>query len=117
MAVTSNLTVSIAFTGGLVSSIAEASAANAGSPGSITIHTLSSGFNVIAIPTGGSSPVGATVVPPVGNTQTMTLKGVTGDTGIGMHLTNPSVITLATTTTTFGITAGGTITGLRVIWT
>lgn len=116
MAVTSNRTVSVAFTSGLVSTISNAAAANTNSPGSVTVHTLSSGANNISLPTGGTAPVAATIIPPPGNTQTMILKGVTGDTGIGMHLTDPAVVTLATTTTTFCITAGGTITGLRIIW-
>jgi len=116
MSVTSNRTVTVSFTGALVSTIAEAAAASTVSPGSITVYTLSAGANNITPPTGGTTPKAATIVPPVGNTNTMTLKGVTGDTGIAMHLTDPAVITLATTVTTFCITAGGTITGLRIIW-
>ncbi len=116
MAVTSNRTVSCSFTGDIVLSVAEVAAASTTSPGSITLHTLASGANTITCPAGGSVPKAATIVPPVGNTQTMTLKGVTGDTGIALHLTDPAVLTLATTTTTFCITAGGTITGLRIIW-
>lgn len=116
MSVAFNRTVSVAYTGDLVSSISEAAAANTNSPGSITIHTLTAGANVLTIPSGGSTPVSATIVPPTGNTNTMTLKGVTGDTGIPMHLTDPASITFATTATSFCITAGGTITGLRVIW-
>jgi hypothetical protein len=44
------------------------------------------------------------------------LKGVTGDTGIGLHLTDPSTIALAGSTATFVLTAGNTITGLRLYW-
>lgn len=116
MSVTSNRTVSVSFTGDLVSTISEAAAASTVSPGSVTIHTLSSGANNITPPTGGSTPKAATIIPPTGNTNTLTLKGVTGDTGIAMHLTDPAVVTLATTVTTFCITAGGTVTGLRIIW-
>jgi hypothetical protein len=116
MSVTSNRTTSVAFTGDITLTVAEAATANTTSPGSITLHTLASGANTITLPTGGSVPVAATIVPPVSNTNTLTLKGVTGDTGVGLHLTDPAVVTLATTTTSFCITAGGAVTGLRIIW-
>ncbi len=118
MAVTSNRTVSIAFSGGLVSTIPNAATANTNSPGSITVHTLSFGPNTITLPTGGTVPAAAEIIPPVGNTVGMILKGVTGDTGIQLHLTDSSVVALSSTAAaaTFCITAGGTITGLRIIW-
>jgi hypothetical protein len=117
MATTSNRTISVAFTGDLISSLAFAAAANVASPGSISILTLASGFNTITLPTGGSTVKGAIIVPPSGNTQTLTLKGITGDTGVPLHKTDPCSITFETGTTTFGLTAGGTVTGLRIIWT
>ncbi len=57
-----------------------------------------------------------TILPPTGNTQTLTLKGVTGDTGVGLHLTDPTSVALASSFTTCCLTAGGTITGLRIYW-
>ncbi len=117
MAVTSGRTTSVAFSSGLVATIAEAAASNTNSPGSITVHTLASGANTITLPTGGTVPAAATIVPPSGNTETITLKGVTGDTGIVLHKTDPCTVSLGTTAAgTFCLTAGGTITGLRIIW-
>tara|TARA_R110000868_G_scaffold395456_1_gene667128 strand:- start:4 stop:357 length:354 start_codon:yes stop_codon:yes gene_type:complete len=116
MATTSNRTISVAFSGDLVSSLAFAAAANAASPGSVTIHTLSAGANTITLPTGGSTVRGATIIPPSGNTQTLTLKGVTGDTGVPLHKTDPCSISFESGSTTFCLTAGGTVTGLRIVW-
>lgn len=116
MAVAAARTTTITFTGDVTATETISAASNAASPGSVTLHTLASGANTITAPTGGSTPVAATIVPPAGNTQTLTLKGVTGDTGVGLHLTDPSTIALAAATTTFVLTAGGTITGLRIHW-
>ncbi len=116
MSVTSNRTVTIVYTGDVIGTEPLTAAANAASPGSVTLHTLASGANTITVPTGGSTVVAATIVPPTGNTQTLILKGVTGDTGVGLHLTDPTSVALASTVTTFVITAGGTVTGLRIHW-
>lgn len=117
MAVASALTVVNNFSGELVSSLSLAAAPNSNSPGSITVLTLASGANTITLPTGGTVVARATIHPPSGNTETITLKGVTGDTGVVLHKTDPTVIALGTTAAgTFCLTAGGTITGLRIIW-
>lgn len=91
-------------------------ATNTTSPASITLHTLASGANTITAPTGATLQ-GATIVPPAGNLLSLTLKGVTGDTGVPLHLTDPTSLALPSTSTTFVLTAGGIITGLRIFWT
>lgn len=53
--------------------------------------------------------VGAAILPPVGNTVGLTLKGVVGDTGIALAPGYPSV--LALTATSFVLASAGTITG------
>lgn len=116
MAVSSTRTTTIIFTGDTVGTETVSAATNASSPGGIEIKTLSAGANTITIPTGGSTVTAVTIVPPSGNAQTLTLKGVTGDTGVPLHLTDPSTIALASGTTTFCLTAGGTITGLRLFY-
>src|SRR5579863_9172690 len=55
-------------------------------PGSITCAT---GFNAITAP---ATCLGVTIVPPPGNAVTLTLKGVTGDTGILLSPTQPTVL-------------------------
>ena len=51
---------------------------------------LASGANTITVPTGAT---GVIVIPPVANTVALTLKGIAGDTGIPLSLTQPSVLT------------------------
>lgn len=116
MAVTSNRAQTITYTGDVTGSEVVNAAQNAASPGSVTLHTLSSGANTVLLPTGGSTVVSATILPPAGNTQTLILKGVTGDTGVGLHLTDPTTVAFAATVSSFCLTAGGTITGLRIYW-
>jgi hypothetical protein len=72
---------------------------------------LASGLNTITLPTGTVS--GCLVSPPTSNTQTLTLKGVTGDTGVKMPQASPFLILFDTANNpaTFAITAGGATTG------
>jgi hypothetical protein len=58
------------------------------------------------------------LIPPNGNTQTITLKGVTGDTGLAQNPNGLIVLTMPSSSApaAVGITAGGTITGCRIIW-
>jgi hypothetical protein len=116
LAVTSTRVTTITYTGGPAGTETISAAQNVASPGQISIYTLSAGFASITFPTGGTTVVAATIVPPPGNTQTITLKGITGDTGILLHPTDPTTIALGAGAA-FGLTAGGTITGLQIYWT
>lgn len=116
MATTSNVNVVISYSGDVDAVEVLSDGANAASPAAISIVTLSSGFNSISVPTGGSTVTSVAIVPPAGNTQTLILKGLTGDTGVGLHPTNVTKIALVSGATTIGITAGGTVTGLRLFW-
>lgn len=115
MSVASTRSQSIVYSGDVTGTETVSAATNSASPGSVTIHTLASGANTITVPVGATCTA-ATISPPSGNTQTITLKGVTGDTGVGLHLTDPTTIALASTVTTFCLTAGGTVTALRIYW-
>ena len=118
MAATANRSEIITFTGDVTARITLVATENTASPADIQLLTLASGANTITLPTGGSTVKSATLVPPTSNSQTITLKGVTGDTGIALSKTQPTVVTFDTTpATTFVLTAGGTVTGLRIIWT
>jgi hypothetical protein len=113
MAVQSVVDIGINFTGDVeYGQTFQGPAANASSPGMVETKTLSSGANTITVPSGA---VGVTLVPPVNNAVTMTLKGITGDTGIALSLVNPAHISLSGVST-FVITAGGTISNFRLIW-
>jgi hypothetical protein len=68
-----------------------------------TVDTvLASGANTINVPTGATYAI---IQPPTGNSIAVTLKGVTGDTGVKLHLTAPTCIAIDPTTATFVLTA------------
>lgn len=92
------------------------SAENASSPAMFELKTLAIGANTITPPGGGSSPKACTIIPPAANVSTITLKGITGDTGVVLHLTDPTSIGLNSPTTTFVLTASAEIIGCRLIW-
>lgn len=74
-------------------------------------QVLASGFNTVTVPQL-PVPVGVIIIPPSTNTQTVTLKGITGDTGIRLHKTAPTMLTFdsAGVPTSLGLTAGAGIT-------
>lgn len=116
MSVTANRQISLTYGNDLLLSESWNAAVNAVSPGKIDVTDLAAGSNTITPPTGGgSTPVAVTIIPPAGNTQTITLKGIAGDTGVPLHKTDPSSIGLGGTGT-FVLAAGGIITGVRFIW-
>lgn len=81
--------------------------------GSVVRTALASGFNQFTIPTG------TTVVifqAPIGNATALTIKGVTGDTGLLEQPAAGLFIFMPTSgQTTFGMTAGGVIAALSTI--
>ncbi|MCA1839688.1 MAG: hypothetical protein LC723_05070 [Actinobacteria bacterium] len=92
-------------------------APNAASPAAIQVQTLASGANTITVPSStGITVTAVTIVPPVGNVIALTLKGVTGDTGIPLHLTDPSTVALASGSVNFVLTAASAIQGVRLFW-
>lgn len=120
MSITSTRVITANFSGdGFANAFVFSATQNASSPGGSSIYTLPSGSTVIAFPTGGSTVYGATIIPPSGNTSTITIKGTTADTGIAIHKTDPTSVAFDTTSTTqtgFTMTVSSTVTGLRIIW-
>ncbi len=117
MAVTATRTTTITYAGNVQGTQTLAAASNAASPGKVDLVSLASGANTISAPTGGSTPVSVTIVPPAGNTVLMTVKGVTGDIGVPIHKTDPTTLALDSTFSSFCLTAAGIITGVRFFWT
>jgi hypothetical protein len=117
MAVTATRVTTITYSSDIVGVETLSAASNSASPGVMELKTLASGFNTITVPTGGSTVVAVTIVPPAANIVTLTLKGITGDTGVPLHLTDPTTIGLAVGTTTFGLTTSNTLTGIRFYYT
>ncbi len=90
MSTTSIRTVKVVFSEDVEATINPDPTTNTASPGSVDIVDLSSGANTITVPTGGGSiPTACTIIPPTGNTISITLKGVTGDTGIRVQIQSP----------------------------
>lgn len=86
-------------------------AENSNFPGSIESYSLVSGANTITPPTG---VTGVTFLMPSGNTVVITLKGVSGDTGIPLNLTDPTSLGL-NSTNTFVLNAASAVT-IQLIW-
>lgn len=106
--------IGIEFTGGVTYKQEFKSAENSQSPAVNDIIDLLSGANTITKPT---NAVSCTIIPPNNNTTALTLKGVAGDTGVLLHPTNPTLVTLSTSVTSFVINAGAALAGVRFIWT
>lgn len=93
-----------------------AAADNVSSPAMVELKTLASGANTITVPTAGTVPTAVTIVPPTDNATALTLKGVTGDTGVRIHDTDPTTIALDDSVATFCLTAADIVTGVRLYW-
>ena len=111
MAVKSERSIAITFTGDILAANTFAAANNVSSPAVIETKVLSSGANTITPPTGSAA---CTILPPTGNVVALTLKGVTGDTGVVIHLTDPTTIGLGAGTA-FCLTAASGVT-IRLVW-
>lgn len=118
MAVTAVRSTVITFSGDVSSNLQYDAADNIESPGSRTIQDLASGANTITVPSATSITVTAvTIIPPADNEETITLKGVTGDTGVSLHPTDPTTIALASGVVNFVLTAGDAIADVAFVWT
>lgn len=79
MSVASNRVLAITFSGDVEFSQLFLAHPNSISPGVNTTQALTSGNNTIAVP---DDATGVTIIPSSTNTIVLTLKGVSGDTGI-----------------------------------
>jgi hypothetical protein len=112
MSVTSTRRVIVNYSGDVVAQQDEPAANNSSSPGEIENVTLAAGNNTITPPTGATA---VTILPPAGNTSLITLKGINGDTGIALHLTDPSSIGLNSAASTFVLNAVAQVI-VRLLW-
>ncbi len=115
MATSATWAASLICTGDDVSSKTFVAAANATSPSQDTFVNLASGANTITAPVA-ATPTRCTIVPPSGNTVLLTLKGVTGDTGVPLHKTDPTSFGIDSTLVTFCLTAASICNGVRIIF-
>lgn len=116
MSVSASRIITITYSGDVSGTETLSAAVNAASPGSVEIKTLALGDNTITVPTGGSTCTACTIIPPITNIISITLKGIAGDTGIRLHNTDPSTISRDPATTSFVLTTGAEIIGVRFYW-
>lgn len=117
MAVTSTRTVQIGFSGDVSSQQPFSALENTVSPGETIIQTLLIGNNTITAPVvSGLVVTGLTIIPPAGNVNKITLKGVNGDTGFPIHDTDPTSIGLNEDFVSLVLNAAAQIIGVRLIW-
>lgn len=78
---------------------------------------LANGFNAVTVPNA-TKTTGVIIVPPDGNTATLKLKGVTGDTGLGSTILGYHVVMFdpATLPATIGLTCSAAIAGTTFYW-
>lgn len=70
------------------------------------------GFTAITPP---AAATAALIIPPSANTNAITLKGVTGDTGIPISKTQPTLLTLVAGST-FGLTIATGATVITIVY-
>lgn len=115
MSTNSNWSATLILTGDDPSTKHFSAVANATSPSYDILVNLSSGANIITAPTAAVA-TRCTIQPPAGNTVLLTLKGVTGDTGVPIHKTDPTSFGIDSTLVTFCLTAANTCSGVRIIF-
>jgi len=117
MSITSSRTIQLQFSGDVTEQVIQSALDNAFSPCKTDIVSLLLGANTITAPVvSGVVVTGLTIIPPTGNTSLMTLKGVAGDTGIPLHLTDPTSLPLDVTFNSLVINAAAAIVGVRLVW-
>jgi len=92
-------------------------ATNETSPADFDLVTLAAGANTITPPAGARA---CTIIFPETNTGDdevlVTLKGISGDTGIVLHPLDPTSIAIDDPTDTFVLTAAAELAGIRLVW-
>jgi hypothetical protein len=109
--------MTLTYTGDLTATQPIEALENPASPGVIHYLNLAVGANTITVPTGnGATARAVTIVPPPGNTHALLLKALPGDTGISLHVTDPTTIALDPTVTSFVLEVATAILGVRLFW-
>lgn len=114
MAATSTITISGSVTGLGAGSktITTGELTNADAPKATTTQRINATFAAVTFPAlDGSSTIKGVIIKPLNGSGTVTLKGVTGDTGVPIHSTEPTFLRLAgVTSSNFGITTSADVT-------
>lgn len=111
MSVTSSVGIKVNFQGDVIFDQQFDTVSNITSPGANTVQALTTGNNIITVPSGAT---GVAIIPPDDNAIVLLLKKVAGDTGISLALISPMFLSL-NSVTSFVINVSGSVT-LRFIW-
>lgn len=99
---------------GMSSNNSFAAATNTASPAQDQLVTLTTGTTSVSVPSGA---VACTIVPPATNTNSITLKGASGDTGIRLHNTDPTSLAFHSSVSAFSLVVATTTSDVRLHWT
>ncbi len=117
MSVTASRTLQLQFSGDVTIAVIQSALDNLVSPGEPVIQTLAIGDNTITPPNvSGVVTTSLSILPPAGNTTLMKLKQIGTDSGIPLHKTDWSSISLDTTFVSLVLNAAAQINGVRLIW-
>lgn len=119
MSVTSNITVTITQSGDADNIYPAVAQPNTNAPTAISNVVLTNGTTTITCPSTTVYQVRAALIePPTSNTNAITLKGASGDTGFPINRVNPTLITFDTTSTpvSFFLVASTTINNVKITW-
>jgi hypothetical protein len=117
MATISSRVVQLTFSGDFNQpSVNYAALDNTASPGQTDLVNLILGDNTVVVPPG-TTPTALNIIWPSGNAVQVTLKGISGDSGIPLHISDPVSLTLGTGFSSLILSAAAAITGVRLIWT
>lgn len=110
-------TMTLTYTGDVTATQPIEALQNPASPAAIELRDLAVGANTITVPTGtGATTVAVTIVPPPGNAHAILLKALAGDTGLSLHVTDPTTIALAPTVASFVLEVATAVAGVRFFW-
>lgn len=118
MSITANAKVYIKFDGDQASEVIYSSGELSDSPNLSDLKTLAIGNNEIVVPTVDDFTVhGVLLVPPVANTDQLTLKGIAGDTGVQISANQPTLLQFGDTLpASLFVSVAAEVVGLRLIW-
>lgn len=118
MSVTSSRTVQIQFNGDYTADLIYSALDNPTSIASINWIDLAVGNNAVTAPIiTGFNVTGLTIIPPAGNTVVLELKGITTDSGLPLHVTDPTSLALDTSFLGLVLFVTVAVVGVKLIWT
>ena len=102
-----------AFNANPVAVIRDDTVAITGSPLKVETVDLATGFNELTVPAGATA---VSIIPPSDTSKVMTLKGVTGDTGVKLLASEGARMIALDSSATLGLAVSSEVVGVQLIW-